>query len=271
MPRTPNDEGVFDPGHDTGWVVEVLRAFLAFVRRYHRLEVVLEAPWPDEPCLIVGNHGFGTLTDLAVAATLAALEDAHVHRPATILVHELAWTFEVGRLLEAIGCRPAGPEVARRAFREGRNVLVFPGWAEESGKSFADRNLVMFAGRSGFARLAIEQGVPVVPIVTAGAGESLFVLTDGRSLAHALGLAKRFRYGVLPISISIPWGLSVGVAGFLPYLPLPTKLDTTVLPPMRPREGEPAEAFAERVRTAMQERMDRMVRGRIPLLGRLLP
>jgi hypothetical protein len=36
--------------------------------------------------------------------------------------------------------------------------------------------------------LAVEAGVPFVPVVTAGAGQSLLVLSDGRRLARALRL-----------------------------------------------------------------------------------
>ena len=120
------------------------------------------------------------------------------------------------------------------------------------------RNEIVFGGRSGFARLAIDQKVPIVPIVTAGAGESALVLTDGKSLAKALRLDKLLRIKALPISVSLPWGVSVGFAGMAPYLPLPSKLQTTVLPEMKPRRGEAAAAFADRVQAAMQDALTAM-------------
>lgn len=72
--------------------------------------------------------------------------------------------------------------------------------------------------------------------MTAGAGESLFVVADGHGLAEKLGLRERLRYGVLPVSLSIPWGLNVGLVGPLPYIPLPTKLSTVILPAIEPRD-----------------------------------
>lgn len=42
----------------------------------------------------------------------------------------------------------------------------------DAAKSWRDRNGICFAGRTGFARIAIEHGVPIVPVVTAGAGET---------------------------------------------------------------------------------------------------
>ena len=126
---------------------------------------------------------------------------------------------------------------------------------------------MIFGGRSGFARLAIDQRVPIVPIVTAGAGESLLVLTDGKPLARALGLDSLLRIKALPVSLSVPWGINVGVVGMVPYLPLPTKLTTRVLPAMRPRQRESSEAYADRVHAAMQDARTAMTEHRRPVLG----
>jgi 1-acyl-sn-glycerol-3-phosphate acyltransferase len=125
----------------------------------------------------------------------------------------------------------------------------------------------MFGGRSGYARLAIERGVPIVPIVTAGAGESLLVISDGRELAQRLGISQRFRLKALPVSLTFPWGLNLGLAGLAPYLPLPSKLVTAVLPAMYPEDGEDVAAFAGRVEAAMQQRMDELVATRRFLRG----
>lgn len=238
-----------------------------FVRRYHRLEVDLEVGALRAPVLFVANHGFGGIFDLNVLAANAALEDLQLDRPVTFLTHQLAWTLGVGPVIEHLGAKPASEESATEAFSEGRHVMVFPGGDIDAGKSFFHRNEIVFGGRSGFARLAIEQKVPIVPIVTAGAGESLFVLSDGKPLAKALRLDKLLRVKALPVSVSLPWGVNIGVVGMAPYLPLPTKLHTTVLPAMKARRGEDATAFAERVHTAMQDALTAMTAHRRPVLG----
>lgn len=61
--------------------------------------------------------------------------------------------------------------------------------------------------------------------------------------------------------------MNVGVAGMAPYLPLPTKLRTTVLPAMRARKGEDVATYADRVRTAMQDALTAMTAHRRPILG----
>jgi len=235
-----------------------------FVRRYHRLEVTGDLAPPAEPVLFVANHGFGTVFDLNVLATYAAFEELGLDRPVTALVHQLAWTLRMGPLVEPFGARPASPDEARSAFARGEHVLVLPGGDLDAFKPYADRHRIVFGGRTGFARLALEAGVPVVPVVTAGAGDTLRVLSDGRRRARALRLDRTLRLKAVPVSLSLPWGLGVG-AGFLPYLPLPARLRTAVLPAMRPTvdaagEPESAEAFAARVETAMQACLDELAR-----------
>jgi 1-acyl-sn-glycerol-3-phosphate acyltransferase len=137
----------------------------------------------------------------------------------------------------------------------------------DAAKKFSDRNLIVFGGRSGFAQLAMGEGTPIVPIVTAGAGESLLVLSDGERLARALRLDKLLRVKALPTSISLPWGLNIGAVGMLPYLPLPTKLHTRVLPATTAEPGEDARHYAERIHTLMQDALTEMTKNRLPLIG----
>lgn len=245
----------------------VLSSGAGFLRLYHRHEINAGGDLPDGPVLFVANHGFGGIVDLNVFASLAALAAVSPNRDATILCHQLAWTLKVGRIVEAAGALPADYRSAAQAFARGKHVLVFPGGDVEQGKSFPDRDKIVFAGRRGFARLAVDNKVPIVPVVTAGAGESLLVLSDGQRLARALRLDRALRMKALPVSVSLPWGLNVGVVGLLPYLPLPTKLTTTVLDPMWPADGEPPDAFGDRVETAMQTALSTMTAQRTPLLG----
>lgn len=245
------------------------RAGLELVRRYHRLDIDASGfARPDEQALFVANHGFGGIVDLNVFATLAALDRLRLDRPVTILVHQLAWTFGVGPLLEPLGARRASPTAAAEAFAAGHHLLVFPGGDLDAGKPFPRRNTVVFGARTGFARVALEHGVPIVPVVTAGAGESLLVLSDGRRLAARLRLDRSaLRLKTLPVSLSVPWGLSVGVVGLLPYVPLPTKLTTRVLDPISATAGESPERLARRVVDVMQDALTDLTRDRRPILG----
>ena len=262
-------EQVVDPGGERLETAlnALRRRVIEFVRRYHRLDIEVQADTFDDPVLFVANHGFGGIVDINVMAVGAVIEGLALDRPVTFLSHQLAWTLGVGPIVEHLGARPANRESAHRAFAEGHHVVVFPGGDLDAAKTFADRNHIVFGGRHGFARLAMEEGVPIVPVVTAGAGESLLVLSDGERLARALRLDTLLRVKALPTSLSLPWGLNTGAVGMLPYLPLPTKLCTRVLPATMALADEDAAAYAERIHTVMQDALTAMTKNRRPLIG----
>jgi 1-acyl-sn-glycerol-3-phosphate acyltransferase len=228
----------------------VRAAYLEAVRHYHRLDITIEEPVPDTPCLIVANHGFGGIFDLNIYATLAALQAATT-RPVSALTHQMAWTFGVGGAVEQVGAIPANRQSALDALARGEHVLVFPGGDYDAAKPWCRRNEVVFHGRTGFAQLALDADVPIVPVVTAGAGESLLVLSAGTRLAHRLGLRRWLRVDTLPVSVSVPWGLNIGLVAVMPYLPAPTKLNTVVIPAVRPRPGQQREQLAAQVHHVM--------------------
>ena len=238
-----------------------------FVRRYHRFQVEAAPTTFEGPVLFVANHGFGGIFDLNLFAVAAAFDQLALDRPVIVLAHQMVWTLRLGALVEPMGARPASKDSVREAFESGCHVLVLPGGDLDAFKSWSHRNEIVFGGRSGFARLAMEMAVPIVPIVTAGAGESLLVVSTGERLARAMRLDKLLRLKALPVTVSLPWGVSIGGAGMLPYLPLPSKLYTRVLPAMAPEEAETGEQYAARVEAAMQEALTDMTEGRRPLLG----
>lgn len=103
------------------------QAGINFVRRWNRLEVTQDHELPDTPTMFVANHGFGGIFDLNVGAVLATFQAIELNRPVTILTHQIAWTLGVGRLVEAMGARPASRAAAQEALAGGKHVLVFPG------------------------------------------------------------------------------------------------------------------------------------------------
>lgn len=235
-----------------------------WARTYHRLEVQGDLPRLDGPTLFVANHGFGGITDVNVFATWAVEQDLGLDRPLVALGHGMAWKMGGGAMMEGLGAVPASSDAAHEAFAEGCHVLVMPGGDMESFKPFSERNKVIFSGRSGFARLAMKEGVPILPIVTAGAGETLYVISRGEKLAKITGVERVLRLKALAVTLSVPMGLTVGGS---PYIPLPAKLVTRVLPLMTPQQGESSERFAGRVHRAMQDGMDDMTKDRTPILG----
>jgi 1-acyl-sn-glycerol-3-phosphate acyltransferase len=129
---------------------------------------------------------------------------------------------------------------------------------------------VDFDGRKGFIRLALEQDIPIVPVVSAGGQETALFLTRGEGLARALGLDRAFRLKVLPISLALPWGLNVG--DMLGHIPLPAKITVEALPPIHLRDEFGAEPdldeVYDHVMRVMQETLDALgSERRLPVLG----
>jgi 1-acyl-sn-glycerol-3-phosphate acyltransferase len=128
-----------------------------------------------------------------------------------------------------MGVIHASRENATAALDSGAVVLVFPGGDYDSYRPSSADSVIDFNGRTGYITTALQAGVPIVPTVTVGAQQSQLFLTRGTGLATKLGLDKRFRLKILPVSIGFPFGVSMILP---PNLPLPSKITTQVLEPI---------------------------------------
>ena len=128
-------ERVVDPGGERieGALNALRHRVIEFVRRYHRLQIDVEAGALDEPVLFVANHGFGGVVDLNVMAVGAVVED--LKRPAGHLPDPPAGLDAgVGPIVEHLGARPASRGVrTRRSPRPPRRRL--PGGDVDAAKS----------------------------------------------------------------------------------------------------------------------------------------
>ena len=123
----------------------------------------------------------------------------------------------VGATLARAGALEAGWANVERALAADAAVIVYPGGDHESFRPFAERDRIDFGGRTGFVRLAVRTGVPVVASVSCGAHDTVVVLARGAALAERLPWLERFRVKTMPLMVGAPWGLSAG----LPTLQLP--------------------------------------------------
>src|SRR5213075_1741743 len=128
------------------------------------------------------------------------------------------------------GTVAASPQNMEKALASGAALLVYPGGDYEVHRPSWQRNRVDFNRRKGFIRLALQEDVPVVPVVSIGGQETALFLSRGETLARLLALDRMFRLKVLPISLSLPWGLNVG--DMLGHIPLPAKITVETLPPI---------------------------------------
>lgn len=180
---------------------------------------------------MVGNHNGGSLTPDTFIFGHAVYERYGVEALPYGLAHELPLNLPgLGPLLSRRGALRASHANAGRIFDKGSKVMVYPGGDVEALRPFRDRNRICFDRRRGYVRLALRHGVPLVPLVAAGAHAGFVMLNDGRKLAKLLRLDRLFRLKTLPISFSLPWGVTVGMLP--PYYPLKTKIIIEILEPM---------------------------------------
>src|SRR5579875_3056656 len=166
---------------------------------------------PDSgPVLLVGNHSGGNMTPDTVVLTLAFNTYFGVERAFYQLAHNLVLSMPGLGSLRRFGTVAASPSSARKALQAGAALLVYPGGDYEVHRPFWQRNRVDFDGRKGFIRLALQESVPIVPVVSIGGHETALFLSRGERLASLLALDRLFRLKVLPVSIAAPWGLNIG-------------------------------------------------------------
>lgn len=224
---------------------------------------------PEGPALYVANHNAGLLMPDVFIVGSAIFHERGIEDMPYGLAHDLALRpAALNRLLCPIGAVRARPGTADRIFERGSKALVYPGGDLEVMRPFAQRDRIVFGQRRGYIKLALRAGVPISPVVTAGAHSAFMVLDDGGRVAKALGLPRWARVNVLPTVLSFPWGLTVGFPP--PYVPMPTRIYTEFLAPIRFAWTGPAAAEDEkwveechqRVVGAMQDAMTRLSRER---------
>ncbi len=220
---------------DPDYIRETLPRLWLLSSLYFRGEVRGLGNIPEDgPVLLVGNHSGGNLTPDTHVFTLAFSTYFGVERAFHQLAHNLVLSMPGLSFLRKYGTVAASQENARRALESGAAVLVYPGGDYEVHRPSWERHRVDFGGRKGFIRLAVEQDVPIVPVVAVGGQETALFLSRGEHLARAFGLDQIFRLKVLPLSLALPWGLNVG--DMLGHIPLPAKITVEALPPIHLRE-----------------------------------
>jgi 1-acyl-sn-glycerol-3-phosphate acyltransferase len=256
---------------DPDYIRESLPRLWLLASLYFRAEVRGLGNVPEEgPVLLVGNHSGGNLTPDTGVFTLAFSTYFGVERPFYQLAHNLVLSMPGLSFLRKYGTVAASHDNARKALQAGAAVLVYPGGDYEVHRPSWQSGRVDFGGRKGFLRLALDAGVPIVPVVSIGGQETSLFLSRGERLAKGLRLDKLFRLKVLPISIALPWVINVGdMAG---HLPLPAKITVEALPPIDLRREFGAdpdldEVYEHLVRQ-MQETLDALAaERRFPVIG----
>ncbi len=264
----------FAEGNIDEWNPKYIRRAMAVMgplfRYYFRGEVRgLEKIPAEGPVLIVGNHSGGLMIADTMVFTMAFYDHFGVERRFHQLAHDLAVKWP-GAGIRPFGTVNASHENAKEAFEQGAAVLVYPGGDFETFRPSWHSDQIEFGGRQGFIKLALENDVPIVPLVSIGGQESGLFLTRGERVARALKLDKRARLKVLPISVGPPFGLNILDAPM--RFPLPAKITIEVLEAVDLKQQfgpdpDPDEVY-EQLTSDMQDALSSLSDERtLPVLG----
>ena len=257
---------------DPAYIRTTLPALRALSKVYFRAEVRGLSNIPAEgPLLLVGNHSGGTL----IADTFVFAQAFYDHfgplRRFHQLAHDLVFKLPGARAsLSRYGGVPASPENMKAALDRDAALLVYPGGDHETYRPSWESDQIDFAGRRGFARLAIEHNCPIVPVVAIGGQETALFLGQGRDLARRLQLDRLLRVKVFPAQVAPPFGFTI--MDLPARIPLPAKIVVRVLPKIDlkqrlGKDADPDDAY-ELVTGKMQDALTDLADDRsLPIVG----
>jgi len=229
-----DDPGDYDPELVARTIRRAQRVFGE--GKYFGMDVEGMDNIPEAPVMLVSNHSGGTTIPDVWGFGVAWYNHFGTGRPVHPLAHEMIMSTKVtGKFFGRHGVLRASRTIGAEVLTKwNRDLMVMPGGDRDTWRPYSKRYQVCFADRTGYARLAIKTGVPIVPVANAGAHETLIVLTDGHRFAKRLGLQKLARASIFPVHLSFPWGLTIGP---WPHLPTPTKLRYKIGKPIAPPTG----------------------------------
>jgi 1-acyl-sn-glycerol-3-phosphate acyltransferase len=168
-------------GDGLGPLVDLYRPYVDGLQRLPR----------DGRFLLVGNHTQSSVEALLISYFVRRAIGTRV-RP--LAVRDMGRVRgPAGDLFAAYGAVVGAPESARELMRHNETILVFPGGGREIAKFKGEEHTLRWQGRSGFARLSVENNYPIVPVGLVGGDDFYQSLTtrEGRWGRLSTGLTEK--------------------------------------------------------------------------------
>ncbi len=209
--RPERDELRFDPR-----VIAELDEWMQPLKRLMSpVSIGLEHLPREGAVLLTGNHTIYGLLDIPMLGLEVWEKTGRAVRGLGDHIH---FKLPVWRdLLQSIGAVRGTREICGRLFEMGEVVLVFPGGGREVMKHKHEQYQLVWKERVGFARMAIQHGVPIVPFASVGVEDMFDVVLDADdlmqspvgSLLRALGIEEQpwFRHGEIIPPVAVGHGL----------------------------------------------------------------
>ncbi|GAC1327012.1 MAG: lysophospholipid acyltransferase family protein [Mycobacteriales bacterium] len=258
---------------DPAFQNRLLTIWKPIMDHYFRMEIGGWDRLPDAPTLLIGVHASGLLPIDAYLTGFQWYRHFGAQRPLHGTAHDVLMSLPGwGAFMRKIGTVPASAESISETLGAGHDVILWPGGDLDALRPWTQRDQVVLGGRSGFIKLAIRTGVPIVPVATVGGSDTLIMLTGGRGLARRLRVDRYLRAKTMPVALGFPLGVAPGV---VPQLPLPAKIRTEFCDPVelsddpeRAGDDDYVRSKYDEVEAALQAGMDRLAKKRrFPIFG----
>lgn len=245
----------FDPwGLNVDTTERVMRAARWLYEIYFRVETHGIEHIPAGRCLLVPNHS-GQLPLDGLFVALAAVLEAEPPRIVRGMVERWFPSLPfISTLFTRCGQVVGDPRNCVDLLNHDQTIMVFPEGVRGSGKTYWNRYQLQTFG-TGFVRIALETGSPIVPVAVVGAEETYPSIYNVSWLARLAGIPY--------VPVTPFWPL----LGPLGALPLPVKIELFFGEPIL-FEGDPDAPDAEirgmvdQVKVEIQTMIDRAIQRR---------
>src|SRR5919199_465792 len=174
---------------DLGWMDRQKYVWNPLMDYWFRMEIEGWERLPDPPALLIGIHSGAPFVWDAWTVGVQWWRRFGDERLLHGTAHDALMAAPlIGTYFRKMGVLPAAPDSIAAALAAGRDVALWPGGEIDSLRPWVRRDEAILAGRTGFIRMAINAGVPIVPISTVARPDSMPVLLTGRRIARALQL-----------------------------------------------------------------------------------
>ena len=194
--------GVDPYGVDRVTLARFMSALKWFYKGYFRVRVTGSEHIPSRGRgMLIGNHSGGIAIDGAMVLASCLLELEPPRLAQGMAEKFIEHTPFGGTIAAKCGQFTGLPENALRLLRDERLLMVFPEGARGTAKLFHQRDSLVDFG-TGFVRLALQTGAPIIPFGVVGAGDAMPTVYNAYKLGRAFGVPY------LPVT---PWLLPVPV------------------------------------------------------------
>jgi 1-acyl-sn-glycerol-3-phosphate acyltransferase len=241
--------GVDPFGYDPEIVQYVASPVAWLYRQYFRVETRGLENVPDGRVLLIANHS-GQLPFDGMMIGAAMVLEREPPRVVRSMVEKWVPRLPfVSVFFARIGQIVGTPENCRRLLARDEAILVFPEGARGISKTF-DRRYQLERFGTGFMRLALETGTPIVPVAVVGAEE------QAPSFYNVEALARLLRVPAFPVTPTFP------LLGPLGLLPLPARYRIEFGEPLRfegegDEEDETVQGYVHEVKERIQSMLAR--------------